>query len=196
MWILHSFSDRRSSTLYGLPDDPRDDRDHEGRLGSPQRTLEPVINPMYDRSGRTLNALFWNKNCYITSIGQFFTTPSHLHCYYAPFICYRHCPIWSLLGFLANIRQVYRQVSSWKHPGTVFKELVEGYELKNRTSCKKWLKLNEGVFPQLFNAHAWDFHKEIAEKCGQALLSIIQDWQCYTARRQCYQDKGPFRCPS
>jgi len=35
-------------------------------------------------------------------------------------------------------------------------------------------EVNEGVFPQLFNAQAWDFHREIAEKCGQALLSMIQ----------------------
>jgi len=65
--------------------------------------------------------------------------------------------------------------------------------IKHGNSCKRWLKLNEGVFPQLFNAQAWDFDRAIAEKCGQALLSMIRDWQCYATRRQCYQDKGPSR---
>ncbi|KIM41638.1 hypothetical protein M413DRAFT_152589 [Hebeloma cylindrosporum] len=33
-------------------------------------------------------------------------------------------------------------------------------------SSKSWLK---GVFPQLFNAQAWDFHREIAEKYGSVI---------------------------
>jgi hypothetical protein len=51
----------------------------EGKSQSPQRTLEPVINPMYNRS-TTSNALFSHasKTCYNTFIGQFFTTPTPL----------------------------------------------------------------------------------------------------------------------
>jgi len=37
-------------------------------------------------------------------------------------------------------------------------------------------KVNEGTFPQVYNAQAWNFHTEIAEKCRQPLFSMIQDW--------------------
>jgi len=36
-------------------------------------------------------------------------------------------------------------------------------------------KVNEGVYPQLFTVQAWDFHRDIAEKCGEALFSMIRD---------------------
>jgi len=52
---------------------------------------------------------------------------------------------------------------------------VERCEDENGISHKRWLKLTEGVFPQLYNVQAWDFHREIAEKCGEAFLSMIQD---------------------
>jgi len=65
---------------------------------------------MYDRSGKTLEALFSDGLYNVHWQILYNTIPFSF--YYAVFICSRNCPIRSLLGSYANIREVYRQVPS------------------------------------------------------------------------------------
>ena len=187
-----SGSDRVLTSLYGLSDDWWPWR--RGVAKPTRGCHQPDVN----RSCRIWNALFSHgrKTCYITCIAN----------------SLQHSPPSALIMLLLFAKGIALYGVSWvlgwvfgqfiirspldNIPGPSLKNWWKGVNKKNGHSCKPWLKLNEGVFPQLFNAQAWDFHREIAEKCGQPFLSMIHDWQCYTTRRQCYQDKGPSQSPS
>jgi len=71
--------------------------------------------------------------------------------------------VWSILGLLESLPAIFHEIGPRQHP---------------RTSAKSFWR---GVFPQVFNSDAWNFHQEIAEKYGPIIKikAVLGENQLY-----------------
>lgn len=95
-------------------------------------------------------------------------------------------------------RQLFVKSALDNIPGPPAKSLWKGDDrhhpdIFNQNQYQHLMHICTGVFPQVFNTNAWDFHREIAEKCMYHYLCAMYRNQKFPIRWQRYQNQGYAR---